>query len=271
MAKIIFTENEIKDIVNKYNIEGYTIQQIADVYQRNRKTISRVLHDNNVTIKYSTKNRKLNIDYFKTIDSEEKAYILGFLVADGNVYISDKDMKVSFSQTAKDVDILYKIKNILQIDAELFYSPKENTYNLYVYSKPMVEDLLKLDVMPRKSHEKIKFFPKQLDHHLYIPYIRGFVDGDGGFSKRTNSKLGYVFSITALNKSLLTDVIEVINPIIDAKNTLCAQHNGCWRADWNWQEDIYKIAKLLYSDSSIHLDRKFKIAQEIISKVEDIV
>lgn len=93
----------------------------------------------------------------------------------------------------------------------------------------------------------------------------------GGFPKKTNSKLGYVFSITALNKSLLTDIIEVINPIINAKNTLCTQHNGCWRADWNWQEDIYKIAKLLYSDSSIHLDRKFKIAQEIISKVEDIV
>lgn len=132
MAKIIFTENEIKDIVNKYNIEGYTIQQIADVYQRNKKTISRVLHDNNVAIKYSTKNRKLNIDYFKTIDSEEKAYILGFLVADGNVYISDKDMKVSFSQTAKDVDILYKIKNILQIDAELFYSPKK-IHIVYMY------------------------------------------------------------------------------------------------------------------------------------------
>ena len=33
------------------------------------------------------KNNNINEDYFKTIDSAEKAYLLGFIMADGNLFL----------------------------------------------------------------------------------------------------------------------------------------------------------------------------------------
>ena len=58
---------------------------------------------------------KFNHNYFKTIDTEEKAYILGFLYADG--YNSDK--QVVISQLEQDVDILEKINKALDADNQI--------------------------------------------------------------------------------------------------------------------------------------------------------
>ena len=48
----------------------------------------------------------VNVDFFTCIDTEEKAYILGFICADG--HISEDRLVITVS--IKDVDILEKIK-----------------------------------------------------------------------------------------------------------------------------------------------------------------
>lgn len=270
-AKIIFNQEDTNAIINLYNIEGKTMQEIANIFNCHQTVISRTLKDNNVTKKFSKINRRARIDYFNKINTEDKAYILGFTIADGNIFIiPKKEYKISWTQTVEDKDVLDKIQKILLIDGKMYFRQNTNTYSLYLTSKPMVEDLLKLDIMPNKTYTKTRFFTKHLPVELYKHCVRGFVDGDGGFSKK-NNKLGYNFSLTAYNKSILEDVANYINPIINAHNTIYTQYGSSWRAEWNWQEDVYKIAKFLYADSCIYLDRKYNIAQKIISTVEDIV
>ena len=48
--------------------------------------------------------------FFKKIDTEEKAYVLGFFFADGY----NSETQLEFSQIEQDEDILVKINNALK-------------------------------------------------------------------------------------------------------------------------------------------------------------
>lgn len=265
-----FDSHEEIEIVEDY-LNGLTMQHIADNYGCNRKTISRILHKNKVTIKHSAVNRTLKTDFFSKIEREEQAYMLGFIVADGNIYIREGEWRLSITQTAKDRDILDRFKALLSLDVEPYFRTEGNTYNMEIYSKEIVEDLLKYGIVPNKTYETKKLVPQNLPEKLIIPFIRGFIDGDGGFSKRPSSRVGYTFSATAHNKELLIELRSIINDLIDSDaNNKFNNVENSWRVDWNRIADVYNIAKIFYCNSTIHLNRKYDIAQEIL-KVEDIV
>ena len=120
---------------------------------------------------------KFNHNYFKTIDTEEKAYILGFLYAHG--YNSDK--QVVISQLEQDVDILEKINKALdadtQIKRQLQSSNNKTVCKLCYSSIDMCVDLTNLGCFRNKSLACT--FPTFLDKSLIRHFIRGYFDGDG--------------------------------------------------------------------------------------------
>lgn len=120
---------------------------------------------------------KFNHNYFKTIDTEEKAYILGFLYADG--YNSDK--QVVISQLEQDVDILEKINKALDADNQIkrkLQSTNNKTVCQLCYSSiDMCADLTNLGCFRNKSLACT--FPTFLDKSLIRHFIRGYFDGDG--------------------------------------------------------------------------------------------
>ena len=83
--KNIFTEDEIQEIISKYN-NGKSLRQLATEYKYGRNTLSKIVKENEIKIRSNTINSRKyhhDEDYFKSIDTEEKAYWLGFLYADG--------------------------------------------------------------------------------------------------------------------------------------------------------------------------------------------
>ena len=57
--------------------------------------------------------RKCESDFFENIDSEEKAYFLGFLMADGNVYVRKQSQPcIRLEISVKDLEILERFKVI---------------------------------------------------------------------------------------------------------------------------------------------------------------
>ena len=120
---------------------------------------------------------QFNHNYFKTIDTEEKAYILGFLYADG--YNSDK--QVVIAQLEQDVDILEKINKALdadnQIKRKLQSTNNKTVCQLYYSSIDMCADLTNLGCFRNKSLACT--FPTFLDKSLIRHFIRGYFDGDG--------------------------------------------------------------------------------------------
>lgn len=78
-------ELPINDIVTDYN-KGIKVKDIADNYNVNEKTIYNYLNKYNIRIDYNYKNPNLNRWYFKFIDTYDKAYFLGLLITDGNIF-----------------------------------------------------------------------------------------------------------------------------------------------------------------------------------------
>ena len=54
----------------------------------------------------------LNKEYFKNIDTEEKAYWLGFIYADGYIIKSEKNYELGIELNYKDVEHLNKFNSI---------------------------------------------------------------------------------------------------------------------------------------------------------------
>ena len=69
---------------------GCIMKEIESELSFDRSTIRAIAQENNLKIKVGKpsrheKNSNFRDDYFKKIDTEEKAYFLGLIYADGNV------------------------------------------------------------------------------------------------------------------------------------------------------------------------------------------
>ena len=130
---------EIKDdIIHMYVDEKKSTYEIGAIVGAYNARVIDILKENNIeTRSLSETHRKyqLNEHYFDKIDTPNKAYILGFLYADGNNSSSGRSIKMQLQE--KDFEILEKIR--LELDSELplkytEYSDKQNTYTLYLNS-----------------------------------------------------------------------------------------------------------------------------------------
>ena len=87
MKKSNFTNEQIKDILERYN-SGNSIYAISKLYNVTHKVINRIIIENNLIKRDGRKKHFYNQTIFNDIDSSEKAYWLGFILADG--YINEK-------------------------------------------------------------------------------------------------------------------------------------------------------------------------------------
>ena len=127
---------------------------------------------------HSSKKYSLNENYFKKIDSQEKAYFLGFMFADGN--ISKKQNQCRITLQRKDKYMLEKFQKLLETNEPLSWVKQNKAWKLSFTSPKIKQDLINHGCMPCKTF-KIEF-PLWLRENLKPHFIRGFVDGDGSIS-----------------------------------------------------------------------------------------
>ena len=173
------SEELIKEIQNYYVSNIVSIKTLSKKYAISTVTLSKVLKNIPKHSKVELKNPMFNENFFETIDSEEKAYFLGFIIADGNVfdYNSNTQKAISITQSTKDKYILEKFKDSVKTNASIS-ELKDGTSCIAVHSNKMAEDLAKYGVVPNKSYFTylaINNIKKEYIHHV----IRGIFDGDG--------------------------------------------------------------------------------------------
>nr|DAV88771.1 MAG TPA: LAGLIDADG-like domain [Caudoviricetes sp.] len=201
--------------------------------------------------------------YFDNINSEAKAYILGFIAADGHV--SDKEIKISLS--IKDIDILYKIKSEIGFNNKIRIDDKFCHIGFGI--SEMINSLRKLGL---KRNKTVDFkFPKINDEFI-IPFIRGYFDGDGSFSeyKSNDGYTRYCFSFCG-TQSFLNDLRDVLSNFqiktFDKMYKRFDTENCCYSLNGAGKENILRFLNLIYSDSSICLDRKYNKWINICNKM----
>jgi hypothetical protein len=209
--------------------------------------------------------RKNNFDqsYFDVIDTEDKAYFLGLLFADGNVYM--KRNRVQITLANEDSYILDKFSQCINSSAKL-YLDREIYSKLILDSKPLCQSLIKLGCIERKSLT-LKFpSEEQVPKHLLHHFIRGYFDGDGHISKdKRLVKPYYHINITSSEgfiQSLRDELVE--NGIVPGgtykryKEKEVSAHTIMVKS---------KSAKVfldyLYKDATIFLTRKHKLYENM--------
>ena len=212
----------------------------------------------------TTRKHKLNENYFKTINTKNKAYILGFLMADGCVGKTDPKVKnpnrLSINISYKDRHVLKFIKKELECDYEIEdYIPKK-TYSdnmmskLVINSKKLCLDLIKLGVTPNKTGKES--FPK-IRKDLRRHFIRGFLDGDGWITTRKNgTTIGFIS-----NYDMLNSIKEEIAESLDIKGTTRIYRDyrpekNIFYLHYDHDHDIKQLKKYLYHNAGFYLERK---------------
>lgn len=137
------------------------------------------------TIKYTGRNnpncqcKKLNDNILDVIDSEEKAYLLGWIASDGHV---SKNNCINIAVNEKDAYILDVLNDIVS-GGELPISDKEtNMKQLSICSKTMQERACALLHIQAGDKSQIVDFPNLDTDDLRWAFIRGLFDGDGGIN-----------------------------------------------------------------------------------------
>ena len=241
----------------KYLNTQLTLRVICKEFKIDRNLFSKYLKSKSIDT-----SRKLKVDKntFEIIDTEEKAYWLGFLYADGNVYYNknNKQYVIELGLAIKDYNHLLKFKQFLRSDYKIEHRVKTNSCRIRIHSKKMCDDLINLGCIPNKS--LILKFPEFLDTKLISPFIRGYFDGDGCISSYikttpdisllgTKEFLLYINNIYQKEKSLFKDLRH-------KNNTFSIRfkiNNGL--------TFLYDI----YNNANIYLDRKYNIYNYLLN------
>lgn len=245
------------DILNMYS-NGDSIAKIAKHYEVGTSCIKRILKKNNVNIINRQNVAKMNESVFEVIDSEEKAYWLGFIYADG--YISNGEFGVHLS--IKDEEHIKKLKSFLEFTGNIRYKKSTQSCGIAFRNKKIIGDLKKLGVVERKS--KVLTFPTeaQVPQYLIRHFIRGYVDGDGyvGFNKNGLCRLSILGT-----ESMLDGIIKAMG--FKKLKIRKANKNGCDEVkeiEWGGLY-VFDYLSQLYNDSTIFLDRKQSKIKESIN------
>lgn len=239
-------------VVNLYQ-SGKTCKEISKILDISDPTVLSILNKQNVYIR-GPKKYLVNHNYFDIIDSEDKAYFLGLIVADGCIF----NNSISIGLQERDGYILEKFRESIDYTGVIWkvkgVGKHQNKNAINVYSKKLVESLSKYGVVPRKTFTS--FLP-DIPRHLHSHFIRGVFDGDGCISI-VKGKVGN-FSIVGFK-----DLIEGIQNIL--VEDLSLKKTNLYHSKYHKEGILYivyggiynlrKIRDYLYKDATIYLTRK---------------
>lgn len=210
-----------------------------------------------------------NKHFFQDINTEEKAYWLGFMYADGYVCCSKTNAEVAIELSAIDIDHLRKFNKSLggNISPTIRKERKKclkTTYGIAsfrIYSKEMAQDLIAHGCIQRKTFY-IKF-PKFENKFLTWSFIRGFFDGDGSVYRDTKRKF-IGFNFTSASKDFLKELQkflyeEGIYAYLSQEKREKSNLNitaPTYKIFITGLNNAYEFGKKLYSEANIFLDRK---------------
>lgn len=230
---------------------GITLSKL----QRNLKKrgLSRSNKDN-------SRRYQVNHQFFSIIDTEQKAYWLGFMYADGFLSNSVGQRMIGLSLAEKDKDHLALFREHLEATYPIkTYTAtgfkSGTTYcRLLISSAQLFEDLRAKGAVEHKTF--VLTFPtsSQVPYELSHHFIRGYFDGDGSWAKNNN---GYSFKLCG-TKELLDEVLVRIGfpgrPLYKRRE----DDKNNWYCSIGGRLQARSIGDWMYRDATVYLQRKYE-------------
>lgn len=207
---------------------------------------------------------RINEYYFDNIDSEDKAYWLGFILADGCVHKNTLQIGLQL------IDKLHleKFKKSIESTHKIVDEKKRPVSTISINNFYMVSRLKELGIMERKSKiaKPLNCIPEEFERDFW----RGMVDGDGcvklstyktGSGNYSNNRpvLGL-----AGTKKICNGFKHFCLKYIDSKRNVC-KNSTAWRFELDHIKAV-EISKILYEGSCIYMNRKYDEYLKIINR-----
>lgn len=260
----------LNNIIEDYQ-NGKSMRQIEKDYGVTRQSVAKYLEEQQIKTTKGNHHRiyNHNENFFEVIDTEEKAYWLGFMFADG--YISNMQNRygqdlfgLSLSQT--DEEMLHKFKKSIEAtNPILTYPRKDNNSHpmcrIQMTSQKTVDDLIDKGCVKQKS--LILKPPKKVPEKLINHFIRGFFDGDGSITKTYNKTYNkYIYGI---NITSTLEMCEWLKSIFGFGSVLKEKRReNTYYFAFGGNNQLKFFYDFLYKNSTIWMDRKYNRFQEFL-------
>lgn len=207
---------------------------------------------------------EINLSFFKFWGSE-MAYVLGFIFADGCIRIYPSRFEYSLKIEIKDLNLLKKINKVMKSEIPIKVQQYKTGmfYELSIFRKSIVDDLLKLGLTPRKSLT-LKF--PQTPLKFFFDFLRGYFDGDGSvIYYRGRLRI----NMTSGTKSFLEKIKESLD-LFGIKTSLKTKkvknRKNPWYVLFILSENRRLFYDKMYKDATIYLKRKYDVFTEYFNR-----
>lgn len=257
------TTSEI--LLKRYNTEELIVKRIEKVNTKSKllKENAKLRAEKALKVELKKKERKENLEsrfdlnYFQSIDSRDKAYFLGLLIADG--YINES--RVSISLQSEDKGILETFRKYTQCKKSLHFYKSNNCkhkdqYCLSLNSTKLITQLKPFGMFPNKTH--YAYFPN-IEEKYWSHFIRGVFDGDGcvhldNYKNISFNICGNIELISKIQDILMKEC--VLSKTKFATNKKVA--SNIVQIKYKGAKQVHRIFEYLYKDKEdLFLDRKF--------------
>lgn len=256
-----------KEIIESYLDKGLNFKEISNELGVNYKTLLRY------TKKYELKSgvgtqgarkHRFNEEFFRIIDTEEKAYWLGFIAADGCVYQNSNAWRLQINLKGSDIDHLEKLQLAIKSNYKIVEKVvgSSEVCQLKINSKTMCEDLINQGIIERKS---LVVRMPEMESNLQRHFIRGYFDGDGNIKnfKDKNNRHRYNFNIVG-GEEMLNSINEVMPCQLNLYKVKRA--TPIFSLETTAKEKLIEIYDFLYKDATVYLERKKDIYSNLMSR-----
>lgn len=246
-------KDDLKEkVLDEYCRDKYaTCSSLGRKYDLSDRTISKWLKQNNIKIKQKQGIiTHCNMEYFEQIDTPDKAYLLGFITADGAIVGNCCSIEVE----DKDGAIIEFARSRINPDAAITpcYYGKKHNLRVSFNSKKICEDLSQYNIIQNKSKMITEVPINKIPKDLQCFYFRGLIDGDGCIHKNGG------ISIYSGSKPFIESVQSILVKEIGVKK-LGIYTGTTYFITWTSKSDRQKLFDYLYSNlnATFYYKRKY--------------
>jgi hypothetical protein len=262
-------ESQKEDIIRDY-LNGDSFKTLADRYGHFKGNVGKRLRTWGVNIRDASEARQtydIDAKIFANIDSHEKAYWLGFIYADGNVYYgAERDDKRALQVCLawKDEEHVKRLRVFLKAEVPLY--PDKAGLRLIIHNIRLVNDLARLGVHPCKSLTLTFPSNDQVPACYRHSFILGYFDGDGSINSGPTAWRWQIIGTDEFNLVIREELVAFGFPCTSlTREKRSGQgrlsyltYGGCLHPTEHWRvkHHLPRLYHYLYRDSPIWLPRK---------------
>lgn len=279
----LIKDEETKDLICGLYLKGLSAPEIRaklidkGINIKSKTPIVYVLKHRGIKLRSRSDAKReyeCNQEYFSTINSHQKAQLLGMLAADGNVHRNTIKLALAVS----DVEYLYFLNKELETNYPIrIYKrqslSQQDIASLSLTSKRLCEDLYNLGIVPCKS--LILRFPteERVPYQYINSYILGYFDGDG--SIYTNPKTGgtmiCICGTIEFCESLRTLLERELNINAGIHKRHKNRPTNSYQLMFGGNLNVIRFCEWIYKDTDFRMSRKYQVFKNLRIQYPELI